>query len=96
MSKAGVVRVWTPEGREVAAVPAPAPTGDISLEALHDAEGRDIDAERLTFNGERFDMGLVVEALLFEAGHHDGALPPDYRYDDPEDDVGYGDWWPDT
>lgn len=80
MTASGQVSVTSPDGEPVPQVPpAPVPRGP-SLAAQHRRAGTDIGHETLRYCGERFDMGLTIDALLCRSGHFPER--PDIRSED--------------
>ena len=68
LERSGALRVFTPAGAELPAVPRCAPADGEDLAARHDRLGLDIDADTAGYGGERFDLGLTVDALLCASG----------------------------
>jgi hypothetical protein len=68
LSRAGALTVRSPTGTEMPAVgKSRAAEGD-SLVERHRLMGQQIDDETLCHGGERFDLGLTIDALLGIAG----------------------------
>jgi hypothetical protein len=67
----GALRVFSADGSELEAVPhRPAATGE-GLTASHRRQGLHIDDTTLSYGGERFDLGLTVDALLSVVGRNE-------------------------
>lgn len=64
----GALRVFTPTGAELPAVPRRAAATGAGLAERHEAERLTIDDETLTYSGERFDMAFAIDCLLWSAG----------------------------
>lgn len=68
MSPSGQVTVRTPDGNVVPPVPRPpAPVGP-DLREQHERTGRTVGPETLGYGGERYDLGLTIDALWCQSG----------------------------
>jgi hypothetical protein len=64
LERCGKLRVLTPEGVDLPEVPRCRPAEGDGLAATHRRMGLDIDSDTISYDGERFDYGLAVDALL--------------------------------
>jgi phosphoglycolate phosphatase-like HAD superfamily hydrolase len=67
---AGTLRVSSPDGIEVPAVPGMRPADGDGLAAANDRLGLDIGSDTLSWGGERIDIGLTVDGLLSVVGRN--------------------------
>jgi hypothetical protein len=74
LERSGALVVSSPEGDELPAVPASPKVHGAGLVETHRHSGLDIDDETLSYGGERFDLGLTVDALLCVAGKSEYTL----------------------
>ncbi|HXY43589.1 MAG TPA: DUF222 domain-containing protein [Acidimicrobiales bacterium] len=70
LERSGALQVRSPAGVELPAVPACRAAGDGLVEA-HSKRGLHIGPDTLAYGGERFDLGLTIDALLCVAGKID-------------------------
>ncbi|HXY45916.1 MAG TPA: hypothetical protein VEH29_17145, partial [Acidimicrobiales bacterium] len=70
LERSGALQVRSPAGVELPAVPACRAAGDGLVEA-HSKSGLHIGPDTLAYGGERFDLGLTIDALLCVAGKID-------------------------
>ncbi len=67
----GALKVIKDDGSELEAVPRTAATGGTGgLAAAHRRQGLQIDDTTLSYGGERFDLGLTIDALLSVVGRN--------------------------
>lgn len=69
MTASGRVSVTSPNGDPVPQVPPPVEPRGPGLAAQHRRAGTDLGPETLRYCGERFDMGLTIDALWCQSGH---------------------------
>ena len=71
LERCGALRVVSPQGEELPAVPSRSPVQGDGLVELNGRRGLEIDDETLCYGGERFDLGLTVDGLLSVTGRSD-------------------------
>jgi hypothetical protein len=71
LERSGAVTVFTPDGVELPAVPAPGRTQGPGLAEVNRQMGLRIDQDTCPYGGERFDLGLTVDALLSISGRNE-------------------------
>jgi len=68
LDRAGNLRVSSPAGVELPAVPRSQPAEGDGLVATHRRMGLDIGPDTLDYGGGRFDLGLTIDGLLCSVG----------------------------
>jgi hypothetical protein len=71
LERSGAVRVFTPDGAELPAVPASGRTRGPGLAEANRQMGLHIDQDTCPYGGERFDLGLTIDALLSLSGRNE-------------------------
>jgi Domain of unknown function (DUF222) len=71
LERSGDLRVFSPEGAELEAVPRSRRAEGDGLVETHRQMGLHIDKDSLCFGGERFDLGLTIDSLLSVVGRNE-------------------------